>query len=87
MGPVTFQCLVGNNAGDVVGLAACGAYPAASTVTIAGTRALRRASTVVQLGHASGSAPAVASVAWGYALLRGSESPRVRVSDTDSDVL
>ena len=64
MGPVTFQCLVGNdNAGDAAGQAACAGNAGASTVTIAGTTSRFY---FVLLGHAPGSAPPVASVAWAY---------------------
>ena len=63
-GPATFQCLVGNdNAGDVVGQAPFAGNAAASTVALVGTTSRFY---FVLLGHAPGSAPPVASVAWAY---------------------
>jgi hypothetical protein len=65
VGPMTFQCLVGNdNAGDVAGQAACTSNPAASTATIASTASRYY---FIMLGHAPGTAPPVASVTWAYA--------------------
>ena len=60
----TFQCQVGNdNAGDMVGQAACTSNAAASTATIAPTTSRFY---FIMLGHAPGSAPPMASVTWAY---------------------
>jgi len=64
VGPVSFQCQVGNdNAGDAAGQAACAGNAGASTVTISSTTSRFY---FIMLGHAPGSAPPVASVTWVY---------------------
>ena len=64
VGPVTFQCLVGNdNAGDVPGQAPCAGNVGASTVTIASTTSRLY---FVMLGFFPGTPAPVASVAWAY---------------------
>ena len=73
VGPMTFQCQVGNdNAGDAPGQAPCAGNPAASTATIAATTSRFY---FIMLGHAPGSAPPVASVAWAYAPPAPTPSP------------
>ena len=65
VGPVTFQCLVGNdNAGDAVGQAACAGNAGASTVTIPSTTSRLY---FVMLGFFPGNPAPVASVTWAYA--------------------
>ena len=64
VGPVTFQCQVGNdNAGDVPGQAPCAGNAGASTVTIAATTSRLY---FVMLGFFPGTPAPVASVAWAY---------------------
>ena len=69
VGPITFQCLVGNDdAGDAAGQAACAGNAAASTAIISSATSRFY---FIMLGHAPGSAPPVASVTWCGFALRG----------------
>ena len=64
VGPITFQCLVGNDdAGDNSGQVACAGNAAASTATVSSATSRFY---FIMLGHAPGSAPPVASVTWEY---------------------